>query len=91
MMAEILTANGLPFKTETPSPSHHNNDSRSENEVTACNAVHQQKAYSFVVDTDSVSVVIDTGANRIIVNDKAILSDFKETKVSVKGLKGSCS
>ena len=44
--------------------------------------------YCFIADTDSITVALDTGANRVIVNDKRLLSDFRRSKERVKGLQG---
>jgi len=52
-------------------------------------ATTRRTPFSFVADTDSVSVVIDSGANRIIVNDKSLLSDYQPCAIPVKGLNGS--
>eukprot|EP00980_Cylindrotheca_fusiformis_P008830 scaffold1887_cov73-Cylindrotheca_fusiformis.AAC.2 len=45
--------------------------------------------HCFVADTDSVPIVIDTGANRFIVNNVDLLSDFESVKGGVKGVGGS--
>jgi len=43
-----------------------------------------------VVDTDSVPSIIDTGANRILVNDAKLLHDLTPTTDKVKGIEGKC-
>ena len=35
-----------------------------------------QDPYCFIVDTDDISFIIDTGANRIVVNDTKLLSNL---------------
>ena len=42
-----------------------------------------------IVDTDSTNFVVDTGVNRIIVNDKDMLQNFQEAFGRVKGIGGS--
>jgi len=44
---------------------------------------------AFVVDTDSSEFLLDTGANRVIVNDKTLLTHFALNRQSVKGIGGS--
>ena len=44
--------------------------------------------YCFIADTDSITVALDTGANRIIVNEKYLLTNFRVSKERVKGLQG---
>ena len=44
--------------------------------------------YCFIADTDSITVALDTGANRVIVNEKNLLTDFRTSKERVKGLQG---
>ena len=46
--------------------------------------------FCFVVDTDSVPYVIDTGANRIIVNDAKYLHKLVPTSDKIKGIGGKC-
>lgn len=44
----------------------------------------------FVCDSDSIPFVVDTGANRFIVNDARMLPDFKAVKgANVKGVGGA--
>ena len=43
----------------------------------------------FIADTDSVLFCIDTGANRVIVNDAKSIDNFKPSAGSVKGINGS--
>ena len=50
----------------------------------------QQEPYCFVVDTDSIPYIIDTGANRIIVNDARHLQDLVATSDKIKGIGGKC-
>ena len=45
--------------------------------------------YCFIADTDSVSFVVDSGANRIIVNDASLLSHLTITNAKIKGIEGS--
>ena len=49
-----------------------------------------QQPYCFIADTDSVSYVMDTGANRIIVNDVKHLKGLIPSNDKVKGIGGSC-
>ena len=49
-----------------------------------------QDLFYFIVDTDSVSYVIDTGSDRIIVNDTKLLHDLRITADKVKGIEGKC-
>ena len=46
--------------------------------------------FCFIVDTDSVPYVIDTGANRIIVNDARYLRNLVPTSDKIKGIGGKC-
>ena len=50
----------------------------------------RQHPYSFIVDTDSVPYIIDTGANRIIVNDAKLLKQLNTTSDKIKGIGGKC-
>ena len=50
----------------------------------------RQDAFCFVVDTDSVPFVLDTGANRIIVNDAKLLQNLQTSTAKVKGIEGKC-
>ena len=50
----------------------------------------QQEPYCFVVDTDSIPYIIDTGANRIIVNDARHLQNLVATSDKIKGIGGKC-
>lgn len=43
----------------------------------------------FIADTDSEGYVIDTGANRVIVNDIRLLRDISMHKGSIKGVNGA--
>ena len=47
--------------------------------------------HCFLVDTDSIPFVIDSGANRIIVNDVRLLSAMKHTSDKIKGIGGKCT
>lgn len=42
----------------------------------------------FIADTDSTAYVIDTGANKIVVNDARLLTNLKITKAKIKGIGG---
>jgi hypothetical protein len=48
----------------------------------------QQIPYCFIADTDSVPYVLDTGANRVILNDAKLLKEFQPRTGSVKGIGG---
>jgi hypothetical protein len=48
----------------------------------------QQIPYCFIADTDSVPYVLDTGANRVILNDVKLLKEFQPCTGSVKGIGG---
>ena len=50
----------------------------------------RQEPFCFVVDTDSVSYIIDTGANRIIVNDAKLLKTLTPTSDKIRGIRGKC-
>jgi hypothetical protein len=45
--------------------------------------------YCFVADTDSIPYVIDTGANRVIINDAKLFHEFRPTNGKVKGIGGT--
>ena len=45
--------------------------------------------HCFVTDTDSCTYLLDSGANRFIVNDAKMLHQFTTTKASVKGISGT--
>jgi hypothetical protein len=45
--------------------------------------------YCFVADTDSVEYIIDTGANRIIINNAKLFTSFRAIESSVKGIGGT--
>jgi hypothetical protein len=45
--------------------------------------------YCFVADTDSSRYLLDTGANRVILNDKGLLSGFHLAEGEVKGVGGA--
>ena len=49
-----------------------------------------QEPYCFVVDTDSIPYIIDTGANRIIVNNARHLRNLVATSDKIKGIGGKC-
>ena len=42
----------------------------------------------FIADTDSVNYIIDTGANRIILNDCSLISNLQITRDKIKGIGG---
>ena len=42
----------------------------------------------FIADTDSHAFAVDTGANRVIVNDPKLLRDFRPTRGAVQGVNG---
>ena len=46
--------------------------------------------FCFIADTDSIPFVIDTGANRIIVNDAKLLTNISPSRDKVKGVGGNC-
>ena len=50
--------------------------------------VHNSLPYCFIADTNSITVVLDTGANRVIINEKSLLTDFHLSRAQVKGLQG---
>ena len=50
--------------------------------------VRNSLPYCFIADTDSITVVLDTGANRVIVNEKNLRTDFHLSREQVKGLQG---
>jgi hypothetical protein len=45
--------------------------------------------YCFVADTDSIPFVLDTGANRMIINNVKLFKHFKSRKGNVKGIGGA--
>ena len=50
---------------------------------------HPSTLHSFITDTDTVEICIDTGANILIVNDKTLLTDFIATKSKFKGVRSN--
>ena len=42
--------------------------------------------YCFAFDTDNVPYVLDTGANKMIVNDPKLLKNFQVSQGGVKGV-----
>jgi hypothetical protein len=48
----------------------------------------QQVPYCFIADTDSVPYILDTGANRVILNDAKLFKEFQPSTGSVKGIEG---
>ena len=50
----------------------------------------KNEPFCFVVDTDSIPFILDTGANRIIVNDAKLLSCLSPSTTKVKGIEGHC-
>ena len=46
--------------------------------------------FSFIADTDSVSYVIDTGTNHIIINDAKLLRPISPVNDKTKGAGGTC-
>ena len=46
----------------------------------------RQTPHSFIADTVSIEIYLDTGANRVIVNDKTLLTNFIRTNDKVKGI-----
>ena len=61
------------YATGNPSPSNPTTETR-------------QIPHSFIDDTNSVKICMDTGANRVIFNDKTLLTDFIATDGKVKGV-----
>lgn len=49
----------------------------------------RKQPHCFVVDTDSKSYVLDTGANRFIVRDVKLLDNFQAVRGDVKGIGGT--
>ena len=49
----------------------------------------QQESFPFIADTDSQQFVIDSGSNRIIVNDASLLNNLRVTTDKIKGIGGS--
>jgi hypothetical protein len=49
----------------------------------------RQAPYCFVADTDSIPYVIDTGANRVIINNAKLFHEFRPTNGKVKGIGGT--
>ena len=45
-----------------------------------------QTPHSFIADTNIIKICLDTGANRVIVNDKNLLTNFIPTNDKVKGI-----
>ena len=50
---------------------------------------YNNEPYCFVADTDSQQYIIDTGANRVIVNDPSLLANFRASGGGVKGIGGT--
>ena len=49
----------------------------------------RSQPHCFIVDTDSVGFIFDSGSNAVIVQNKNLLTDFRPTRSSVKGVGGS--
>ena len=45
--------------------------------------------HCFIADTDSQTYLLDTGANRFIVNNVKLLNEFNPVRASVKGINGT--
>ena len=52
------------------------------------NSSKRDRPAVFIADTDSVRYVIDTGTNRMIVNDVKLMTKFVPRKIEVKGING---
>jgi hypothetical protein len=52
------------------------------------NAKLKKLPYCFIADTDSVAYVLDTGANRLIINNAKIFEKFTASNGRVKGIGG---
>ena len=63
---------------------HVNNPDKDIDHKTLRNTPH-----CFVTDTDSHTYLVDSGANRFIVNDAKMLKQFTATRASVKGISGT--
>ena len=48
-----------------------------------------QLPHCFVADTDSIGFVLDTGANRVIVNDASLFKQYKSLDGNVKGIRSN--
>ena len=46
----------------------------------------RQTPHSLIANTDNTEICLDTGANRVIVNDKTFLTNFIPTNDKVKGI-----
>jgi hypothetical protein len=55
----------------------------------SANQLLTTEPYCFVADTNSFPFVIDTGANRFIVNDRSLFTSFKPQSGLVKGIGGT--
>ena len=49
-----------------------------------------QESYCFIVDIDIIPFVINTGTNRIVVNDEKLLHKLITTSDKIKGIGGKC-
>ena len=72
---------------------HHENNAHTIHSTTpdrnTDNTTMQNTPHCFVTDTDSCTYLLDSGANRFIVNDAKMLHHFTITKASVKGISGT--
>ena len=50
----------------------------------------KQDPYCFIVDTDSVPYVIDTGADRTVINDAKLFNNLTPTSDKIKCISGKC-
>jgi hypothetical protein len=49
----------------------------------------RQQPHCFIADTNSVPYVLDSGANRVILNDAKLFKDFQAKAGNIKGIGGS--
>jgi hypothetical protein len=56
--------------------------------TTALDPNLRSKPHCFIADTDSIGCILDTGANRVIVNNAKLFTSFKPEKGSVLGVGG---
>ena len=78
----VISQTTSPFDVESHSIALDTNDVQPEPSL--C-----QEPFCFVTDTDNTSLVIDTGANWVIVKDAKLLHNFQACSGSVKGIGGN--
>ena len=68
---------------------NHNTSTTVDRPEPAPNEDLSNEPFCFIADTDSAEWLVDTGANRFIVNRKELLRDFRSVKGGIKGIGGA--